>query len=131
MKRHHTQRSLSPSLKLDDEEDSYEPYVPVAERRRQKLAKLYVEKRQQNDQDDHEDVQKEEELRKEKARMERTLLVEAQEVHSKKAIEGMFIYARVKPLCLFTSYQISKKPRVRKLRRLMLKFSKPSKAEES
>ena len=92
MKRHHTQRSPSPASKLDDEEDSYKPYVPVAERRRQKLAKLYVEKRQQDDHDDHDDTQKEEELRKEKVRMERTLLIEAQEVHSKKAVEGAFIY---------------------------------------
>jgi len=90
MKRRPVQRSPSPSFKLDNEDDSYEPYVPVAQRRRQKLAKLYTEK-QQDDLDDNEDVQKEEELRKQKARMERTLLMEAQEVHSKKAVEGTIL----------------------------------------
>jgi ATP-dependent RNA helicase DDX41 len=99
MKRHHIQRSPSPSFKLDDEDDSYEPYVPVAQRRRQKMAKLYVEKQQKEDLDDNEDAQREEELRKEKARMERTLLIEAQEVHSKKAVEGMFYM-------LDSSYQV-------------------------
>jgi hypothetical protein len=92
MKRNHIQRSPSPTYKLDDDDDTYEPYVPVAQRRRQKLTKLYTEKQQQDDLDDNEDAQKEEELRKEKARMERTLLVEAQEVHSKKAVEGILFY---------------------------------------
>jgi ATP-dependent RNA helicase DDX41 len=101
MKRHNAQRSPSPAFKLDDEDDSYEPYVPVAQRRRQKMARMYVEKKQQDDPDDNEDAQKEEELRKEKARMERTLLIEAQEVHSKKAVEGMFFYAE-------SSYQVIK-----------------------
>lgn len=91
MKRYRVQRSPSPVFKLDDD-DSYEPYVPVEQRRRQKMAKLYSEKQQQEDLDDNEDVQKEEEVRKEKVRMERTLLMEAQEVHSKKAVEGIFFY---------------------------------------
>jgi ATP-dependent RNA helicase DDX41 len=89
MKRNHIQRSPSPAYKLDDEDGSYEPYVPVAQRRRQKLAKFSAEKQQQDDLDDNEDAQKEEELKKEKARMERTLLMEAQDVHSKKAVEGI------------------------------------------
>ncbi|KAF8222930.1 putative DEAD-box ATP-dependent RNA helicase 35 [Tricholoma matsutake] len=88
MKRYRVQRSPSPVFKLDDD-DSYEPYVPVEQRRRQKMAKLYSEKQQQEDLDDNEDVQKEEEVRKEKVRMERTLLMEAQEVHSKKAVEDL------------------------------------------
>lgn len=90
MKRRQILRSPSPSFRLDDEDNSYEPYVPVAQRRQQKLAKMYIQKKQQDDLEDNEDVQKEEELRKEKARMERTLLIEAQEVHSKKAVEGTY-----------------------------------------
>lgn len=99
MKRRQIQRSPSPSLKLDNEDDSYEPYVPVAQRRRQKLAKMYIQKKQQDDLEDNEDAQKEEELRKEKTRMERTLLMEAQEVHSKKAVEGMCSQLSVASSC--------------------------------
>lgn len=96
-KRRRLQRSSTPTYELDDEEDSFEPYIPVAQRRQQKLAKLAswgtnTEKqrarKQQEELDEREDAQKEEELRREKARMERTLLMEAQEVHSKKAVEG-------------------------------------------
>jgi hypothetical protein len=90
LKRHYSNRSPSPVLKLDDEDDSYEPYVPVAQRRRQRMARWYAENKQPEDIDDVEETQNEEELKKEKARMERTLLIEAQEVHSKKAVEGMF-----------------------------------------
>ena len=83
------ERSPSPVYRLDEGDDSYEPYVPVAQRRRQRFAKLYSNKQQQEDLDEHEDAQREEERRKEKARMERTLLMEAQEVHSRKAVEGV------------------------------------------
>ncbi|KAG5643897.1 DEAD-box ATP-dependent RNA helicase 35 [Asterophora parasitica] len=94
-KRRRIQRSPSPVYKLDDENDEYEPYIPVAQRRQQKLAKLQswgasVEqraKKQQEEIDEREDAQREEELRREKARMERTLLMEAQEVHQKRAAE--------------------------------------------
>lgn len=92
------QRSPSPQYKLDDEEnDDYEPYVPVAQRRQEKLAKLSswaktLNKRgltstteDQTDELQHED---EEEIRREKLRKDRTLLAEAQEVHLKKAAEG-------------------------------------------
>lgn len=97
-KRRRIQRSPSPSYKLEDTDDTYEPYIPVAQRRQEKLAKLSSwghpsekahKKSQQDDQDEREDALKEEELRREKARKERTLLMEAQEVHSKRANEGM------------------------------------------
>ncbi|KAF8078202.1 P-loop containing nucleoside triphosphate hydrolase protein [Lyophyllum atratum] len=95
-KRRRFQRSPSPAYKLDDEDDSYDPYIPVAQRRQEKLAKLTSwganadqrARKQQEEIDEREDAQREEELRREKARMERTLLMEAQEVHSKKAAEA-------------------------------------------
>lgn len=92
-------RSPSPVYKLDEVDDSYEPYVPVAQRRQAKLAKLTTlgvnsektsAKKLQEDLDEKEDAQREEERRREKARKERTLLLEAQEVHLKKAVEGEF-----------------------------------------
>ncbi|KAF7338572.1 DEAD-box ATP-dependent RNA helicase 35 [Mycena venus] len=95
-KRRRVERSPSPTYKLDDEDDSYEPYVSVAQRRQQKLAKLSSlgassekqrAKKQQEEQEEREDAEKEEERRKERARKERTLLMEAQEVHSRKAAE--------------------------------------------
>ncbi|KAI0807058.1 P-loop containing nucleoside triphosphate hydrolase protein [Fomes fomentarius] len=95
-KRARIQRSPSPVYKLDDTDDSYEPYVPVAQRRQAKLAKLTswganAEKdkvRQlQEEQEEREDEEREEERRREKARKERTLLMEAQEVHDRKAAE--------------------------------------------
>lgn len=84
---------------MDD--DSYEPYIPVAQRKQAKLAALASlglderrllsasqsraksTDRQEYEEDDSEEVTKE------KARLERTLLVEAQDVHRKKATEGM------------------------------------------
>ena len=90
-------RSPSPTYKLDDEDDTYEPYIPVAQRRQERLAKLSslgfnstkkVAKRLQEEQQEREDAQQEEEIKKEKARKERLLLVEAQEVQKKKATEG-------------------------------------------
>ncbi|KAI0713304.1 P-loop containing nucleoside triphosphate hydrolase protein [Earliella scabrosa] len=95
-KRARIQRSPSPVYKLDDEDDSYEPYVPVAQRRQAKLAKLTswganAEKdkarRLQEEQEERDDEEREEERRREKARKERTLLMEAQEVHDRKAAE--------------------------------------------
>ena len=108
-------RSPSPVYKLDDADDSYEPYIPVAQRRQEKLAKLSTlgmnsEKdsatKLQEDFDDREDEQREEERKREKARKERTLLLEAQEVHSKKAVEGansssfIFIFLELNSLLL-------------------------------
>ncbi|KZT66838.1 DEAD-domain-containing protein [Daedalea quercina L-15889] len=92
-KRRRIQRSPSPEYKLDDE-DKYEPYVPVAQRRQAKLAKLTswgTDKSkaaaQQQEQDERDDEEREEERRRERARKERTLLMEAQEVHERKAAE--------------------------------------------
>ncbi|KAI0928179.1 hypothetical protein AcV5_005827 [Taiwanofungus camphoratus] len=92
-KRRRIQRSSSPAYTLD-EDASYEPYVPVAQRRQAKLAKLTSwgtdkgkTKLPEEEEDEREDEQREEERRREKARKERTLLMEAQEVHEKKAAE--------------------------------------------
>ncbi|KAG1715653.1 hypothetical protein ID866_1495 [Astraeus odoratus] len=95
-KRRRVQRSASPTYKLDDEDDSYEPYIPVAQRREARLAKLSSltsnsarekAKRQLEELLAREDEEQEEERQKERARKERTLLLEAQEVHSRKAAE--------------------------------------------
>lgn len=92
-------RSPSPVYKLDDEDDTYEPYIPVAQRKQAKLAKLsnkgnngqqrsQVQRDQKDERNEEHDEDSEEESLREKARKDRTLLVEAQEVHSKKAAEG-------------------------------------------
>ncbi|KAJ3937402.1 MAG: P-loop containing nucleoside triphosphate hydrolase protein [Lentinula lateritia] len=93
--RRRIQRSRSPpTYKLGDDDDTYVPYVPVAQRRQEKLAKLSSWGRAKNgaqdtqrEQEELEDEAKEEEKRREKARKERTLLMEAQDVHSRKAAE--------------------------------------------
>jgi len=91
-------RSPSPVYNLDDQDDSYEPYIPIAKRRQEKMAKLSSwginagkpkMKRQEEEEDEREDALKEEELRREKTRKERTLLIEAQEVHLQKAAQGL------------------------------------------
>ncbi|KAF9070331.1 P-loop containing nucleoside triphosphate hydrolase protein [Rhodocollybia butyracea] len=94
-KRRRVQRSPSPPLyNLDDETDDYVPYVPVSQRRQEKLTKLSSlggttkgTRDKQREQEEIEDEAKEEERRKERARKERTLLMEAQDVHSRKAEE--------------------------------------------
>ncbi|KAG6878752.1 DEAD-box ATP-dependent RNA helicase 35 [Termitomyces sp. T159_Od127] len=92
-KRRRTQQPPSPHYKYDDDDGSYVPYVSVAQRRQQKLAKYgsfganNTRQKRQEEIDEREDVQREEEQRRERARMERTLLMEAQEVHLKKAAE--------------------------------------------
>ena len=88
-----SRRSPSPEYKLDDEDEAYEPYVPVIKRRQEKLAKLTswgssAEREKHDSSQEHKDAEKEDELRREKARKERTLLMEAQEVHLRKAAEG-------------------------------------------
>ncbi|EPQ58533.1 P-loop containing nucleoside triphosphate hydrolase protein [Gloeophyllum trabeum ATCC 11539] len=94
-KRRRVTRSPSPE-KYYNLDESYEPYVPIAQRRQAKLAKLSSlgaasdkekAKRAQEEADERADEEREEELRKEKARRERTLLMEAQEVHNRKAAE--------------------------------------------
>ncbi|KAJ4488289.1 P-loop containing nucleoside triphosphate hydrolase protein [Lentinula aciculospora] len=94
VKRRRIQRSPSPPTYKLEEDDSYVPYVPVAKRRQEKLAKLSSLGGAKNGLGDKQEVQevledeaKEEEKRREKARKERTLLMEAQDVHSRKAAE--------------------------------------------
>jgi ATP-dependent RNA helicase DDX41 len=92
-----SQRSPPPGCKLDDV-GTYEPYVSVSQRRQAKFAKLYswgvnVDKDRAEKQVDgleREDVEREEERHRERERKERTLLIEAQEVHFMKAAEGQF-----------------------------------------
>jgi len=96
-KRRRNERSPSPAYKLGGNDD-YEPYIPISQRRREKLAKyssLGVNaqrqkiKRLQEERDEREDILKEEEHLREKTRKERTLLIEAQEVQRRKATEGL------------------------------------------
>jgi ATP-dependent RNA helicase DDX41 len=93
-------RSPSPAVyKLDEDNgDAYEVYVPVAQRREAKLAKLSAlsstsdarkkAREQLEELLEKEDAEREEERRRERERKERTLLLEAQDVHSRKAAEG-------------------------------------------
>ncbi|KAI6155811.1 P-loop containing nucleoside triphosphate hydrolase protein, partial [Pisolithus tinctorius] len=90
------QRSPSPTYKLDNEDDSYESCVPVTQRRAAKLAKLSSltsnsapkkAKMQLEELLAKEDAEQEEEGRREGAWKERTLPLEAQEVHFRKAAE--------------------------------------------
>jgi ATP-dependent RNA helicase DDX41 len=101
-KRRRLERSPSPVYNLDAEDDSYDPYVPVAQRRQAKLAKLSswgvhqkhrTTKHHGEDFGAHaDDAEREEDYRREAARKERTLLMEAQEVHSKQAVESQSLY---------------------------------------
>ena len=106
VKRRHVQRSPSPQYEIDDT-DSYDPYIPVAQRRQARLARLSawgssagrdkVEEAREV-QEEREDEEQEEERRRERVRRGRALLVEAQEVHSKKASEGMWLLHLVRVL---------------------------------
>ncbi|KAG2747484.1 P-loop containing nucleoside triphosphate hydrolase protein [Suillus brevipes Sb2] len=96
-KRRRTSRSPSKLYKFDDEDDDYVPYVPVAQRREAKLAKLSSlstvsdrtkAKKQLEELLEREDAEREEERQREKTRKERPLLMEAQEVHERKAAEN-------------------------------------------
>jgi ATP-dependent RNA helicase DDX41 len=96
-KRRRIQRSPSPQYRID-EDDDYKPYIPVAQRRQAKLVKLSAlgpstgpdnARESQGAEEEREDEEQEEERRREKVRRARALLVEAQEVHSKKASEGV------------------------------------------
>jgi ATP-dependent RNA helicase DDX41 len=98
-KRRRVERSPSPTYKLDDETgDDYVPYVPVAQRRQAKLAQLTAAAggeggdraraaQERREREEREDAEREAERTREKARQERTLLVEAQEVHERKRVE--------------------------------------------
>ena len=95
-KRRRTERSQSPVYNLDEED--YQPYVPVQQRRQDRLAQLTNRRgpeskqerarREREEREEREDEEREEERRREKARKERTLLMEAQDVHSRQAAEG-------------------------------------------
>jgi ATP-dependent RNA helicase DDX41 len=95
---HHQLSLSSPSYNLEYD-DNYDPYIPVAQRRQAKLDRLSKRgatlegdiARLQQENDEKEDEELEQERLKEKARKERTLLTEAQEVHSRKAAEGVTI----------------------------------------
>ena len=98
IKRRRVQRSLSPRYRIDD--DNYEPYVSVAQRRQEKVAKLSAwgssttrddAREARRVEEEREDEEQEEERMREKVRRGRALLVEAQEVHSKKASEGVWL----------------------------------------
>ncbi|KAG1837720.1 P-loop containing nucleoside triphosphate hydrolase protein [Suillus subalutaceus] len=95
-KRRRISRSPSPTYKFGDDDD-YVPYVPVAQRREAKLAKLSSlntvsdrtkAKKQLEELLEREDAEREEERQREKTRKERPLLMEAQEVHERKAAEN-------------------------------------------
>jgi ATP-dependent RNA helicase DDX41 len=99
IKRRRVQRSPSPQYRIEND-DSYEPYIPVAQRRQAKLAKLSAwgssttrddAREARRVEEEREDEELEEERRREKVRRGRALLVEAQEVHSKKASEGVWL----------------------------------------
>ncbi len=99
------QRSPSPVYRLDDDEnDDYVPYVPVAQRRQQKLAALSShltsdrQRARSHDSPAVEDDEDEIEVkRRDKERKERTLLMEAQEVHRSKAAEGYVLTLSLHP----------------------------------
>ncbi|KAL5531326.1 hypothetical protein ACEPAG_4203 [Sanghuangporus baumii] len=94
-KRRRVTRSPSPQYRLDNGEDNYVPYVPIAQRRQAKLAA--IKSRTLKDRADTPErsapereqleEENEEEKQKERERRERTLLLEAQEIHRKKAVE--------------------------------------------
>jgi len=86
-------------ISLDQEHDDYVPYVPVAQRRQQKLAQfanrgqaqsaaILRAQREEEEREQREDEDREEEKRRDRLRKERTLLEEAQEVMKRKAEEG-------------------------------------------
>jgi ATP-dependent RNA helicase DDX41 len=71
----------------------YKPYVPVAKRRKQLLTKLEAKKNRTTEEIERDRLRREqeeedEERAREKARRERTLLQQAQEVKERKALEG-------------------------------------------
>lgn len=79
------------------QEGDFEPYVPIVQRRAQKFAKLSslisdseqraCRRHQHTVTEEYRDDQKDEEVQREKARVERTLLMEAREVQSKRQAE--------------------------------------------
>jgi ATP-dependent RNA helicase DDX41 len=101
-KRRHLEEQVDePVYRLDGEDDDYVPYVPVKQRKQQRLQQLasrggvegngQEEKRKKQDEEEKEDEELEEIRRRERARKDRTLLLEAQEVKAKKALEGQYL----------------------------------------
>lgn len=88
-------------MNLDYDDLEYEPYIPVAQRMEAKLAKLtslsansekdQVRKQRDELEERTHEEEDDEAQQREKARKERTLLMEAQEVHSKRAEEGLYV----------------------------------------
>jgi ATP-dependent RNA helicase DDX41 len=86
---------------LEDDDADYEPYIPLAQRREAKLARLaQLSARadsnlslhdEQASREEQEDVEREEERERDRLRREKTLLVEAQEVHSRRAAASTLI----------------------------------------
>ncbi|KAI5995802.1 hypothetical protein F5J12DRAFT_855032, partial [Pisolithus orientalis] len=95
LKRRRIQRSPSPTYKLDNEDDSYEHCVPVAQSRASMLSSLTSSsarekaKMQLEELLAKEGAEQEEDSWRERAWKERTLLLEAQEMHSRKAGEDV------------------------------------------
>jgi ATP-dependent RNA helicase DDX41 len=100
-RRHLEEQTDEPVYKLDDEDGNYVPYVPVKQRRQERLQQLasrgggegsgQEERPKKQDLEEKEDEELEEINRREKARKERTLLFEAQEVKAKRALEGQYL----------------------------------------
>jgi hypothetical protein len=132
-KRRRIEGSPSPVYNLDGDDDNYEPYIPISQRRREKLAKFssmgvnaerQKAKRIQEEQEEREDALKEEERLREKARKERTLLLEAQEVQRYKAAEGGSPHTL--PWHLLELYlQMQRKPKEKRPRKLTKRFWTP------
>ncbi len=83
IRRLRVQRSPSPQYRIESGDD-YEPYIRSSTARDDAREVRRVE-------EEREDEEQEEERRREKVRRGRALLVEAQEVHSKKASEGVWL----------------------------------------
>ena len=93
-KRPRIEQTKSEEYSYDD--DDYEPYIPIAQRKQAKFNALVSSSRpsrsgrraQLEVPEENGEELEEEERRRELARNERTLLMEAQEVHQQKAAEG-------------------------------------------
>ena len=86
--------SNEPTYTLDDDDD-YKPYVPIAQRKQAKLNSILKRGAIGGDSRDSQKStpqpeldEDDEDVKKEQARRERALLLEAQAVHQKKAAEG-------------------------------------------
>lgn len=134
-------RRIEAERELSPDDDDYVPYVPVAQRRQQKLAQfatrgqaqsaaILKSLREQEEREQQGDEEREEEKRRERLRKERTLLEEAQEVMKKKAVEGTndsidthLVSGDINALCNYG--QMARKQLPKKLKKMMLRFSLP------